>query len=115
MLVQLKKSSDEEKGEGMTVYISGPITGNPNYNDNFIKAERALQAAGYETVIPVTIGAALEKRLGRVPTWEEYMREDIKALMDCDAIFMLDGWLSSDGAKLEYQLSVEVGIEQIKL
>ena len=99
----------------MKVYISGPITGVENYNDNFIKAERALQSAGYNVVMPVTIGAALKYKMGREPTWAEYMREDIKALMDCDGIYMLDGWLASDGAKLEYQLSIEVGMQQIEL
>ena len=99
----------------MTVYISGPITGVDNYNENFIMAERALQYSGYDTVMPVTIGAALKSKLKREPTWAEYMREDIKALMDCDGIYMLDGWEKSSGARLEEHIAVRIGIKRIEL
>jgi len=99
----------------MRVYISGPITGVPDYNENFIQAERKLLAAGHDPVIPVTIGAALSARLGREPTWREYMREDIKALCDCDAIIMLDGWEKSSGARLEEHIAMRLDIKQITL
>lgn len=99
----------------MKVYISGPISGTDDYMARFGDAEKKLNNLGHDPVSPIVIGDDLESRLYRKPTWQEYMREDIKALMDCDAIYMLDGWLASDGAKLEYQLSVEVGIKRIEL
>ena len=33
--------------------------------------------------------------------WVDYMRVDIKALVDCDSILMLPNWKDSEGAKLE--------------
>ena len=43
------------------------------------------------------------------------MRRDIKLLMDCDYIYMLDNWTESTGAKTEFRLAVEIGIERLKL
>ena len=41
-------------------------------------------------------------------TWEDYMRLDIRAMMDCDTIFMLPNWTKSRGARLEHQIAVEL-------
>ena len=38
------------------------------------------------------------------------MREGIKLLMDCDAIYMLEGYEHSRGAKLELQLADKLGM-----
>ena len=105
----------ETREDDIKVYISGPITGNPDYEDDFGRAWVYLNNKGHAPISPIDIGREIKMKMGREPTWEEYMREDIKALMDCDGIYMLDGWLSSDGAKLEYQLSVEVVMVEIKL
>lgn len=81
----------------MTVYISGPMTGIPEYNrDAFLKAELRLRTLGHEVENPW--------RLGEQAGWgrHDYMRRDIAALADCDAIYMLPGWLRSWGAKREY-------------
>ena len=41
------------------------------------------------------------------------MRHDIKLLCDCDAIYMLNGWRESAGAKIEHKLARDIGIEII--
>lgn len=99
----------------MTVYISGPIDGNPNYVEDFWNAWVIMDNKGLNPVSPVDIGIALEKKLKRKPTWAEYMREDIKALMDCDGIYMLDGWEKSSGARLEEHMAMMTGIKRIEL
>ena len=40
-----------------------------------------------------------------MPTYTEYMREDIKILARCNAICMLPGWKRSKGARLEYRIA----------
>lgn len=39
----------------MRVYISGPISANPAYEEEFQDAEDKLRALGYNVVNPVTI------------------------------------------------------------
>lgn len=80
------------------VYISGPMTGIPDYNRPAFNAAAAkLRGLGFEVVNP----AEQPER----PTWEEYMRHDIKLMMDCRSIVLLPGWESSKGARVEYQIA----------
>lgn len=91
----------------MKVYISGKITGLPNYRDIFAQAERDLLAAGLQPINP----AELELQEGA--TWADYMRADIKVLCDCDAIYMLDNWRRSRGARAEHNLAKALGMQII--
>ena len=89
------------------IYISGKITNNANYKADFEAAELALKIAGFQPVNPA------EEKLPDGATWADYMRHDIKLLCDCDAIYMLDGWQESAGAKIEHKLARNLGIEII--
>ena len=92
----------------MKVYISGAITNNPNYMQDFQQAEEKLLKAGYETVNPTKIVPYDENK-----TWKDYMKEDIKVLVDCDAIFMMNGWKESKGALVEHTLAEILEMEVI--
>ena len=48
-------------------------------------------------------------------SWQSYMKEDIKALMYCDAIAMLPNYESSKGALIELNLAKSLGFEIIYL
>jgi hypothetical protein len=41
------------------------------------------------------------------------MKEDIKALCDCDQIFMLSNWVDSKGAIIEHAIAMYLGIKVI--
>lgn len=88
----------------MKVYISGPISGLPyeEVEKAFNEAEVMLQEKGYEVLNPLNNG------LPRESTWREHMRADLKLLLDCDAIYMLNGWEYSRGASLEYDLAIDL-------
>jgi len=88
------------------VYISGKITGLPIEVafSNFNNAEIKLKENGYETVNPMTINHDHNK------SWENYMRVDLKALLDCDCIYMLQDWHKSKGANIEYNLAKDLGL-----
>ncbi len=87
----------------MKVYISGPMTGVKDYNRQAFKAaEEKIKAMGYEVVNPCKLDHSGNGK------WEEYMRTDIKALMDCDAIYMLKGWEDSNGAIIELKLALDL-------
>lgn len=89
----------------MRVYISGRITG---LNDKLVEgkfraAETLLKDLGFEPVSPLKNG------LDSSHTWEEHMTKDIEMLMPCDAVFMLDNWKLSRGARIEYNIARETG------
>jgi hypothetical protein len=63
------------------IYISGKITNNANYKADFEAAEFALKIAGFQPVNPA------EEQLTDGATW-------------CDAIYMLNGWRESVGARV---------------
>lgn len=87
------------------LYISGPMSGMPDLNfPAFHAAAAALRAAGYVVVNPAEFGE------GEGKTWADYLRKDIRALMDCTDIALLDGWESSRGARLERHIALELGM-----
>lgn len=94
----------------MKIYISGKITGLlPEVADKLFKdAERKLTLDGHEVVNPMTIPHDHDK------TWLSYMRADIKALVDCDAIYMLRNWTESKGACTEFNLAHDLGLKIIE-
>ena len=90
------------------VYISGPMTGLPEFNyPEFHRVAAKLRALGYAVVNPAELAGT--KKL----EWHEYMRNDIRWLMDCDAIALLDGWPDSKGAQLELEIAQTLGMEVI--
>lgn len=92
------------------VYISGPITGVENWQENFNDAEKDLfELEGIFIVVnPVKLSQTVEKqfvKLNKTPDYTDYMRKDIKELSSCNAICMLPGWKRSKGARLEYRIA----------
>ena len=41
----------------------------------------------------------------KVPKYENYMRGDIELLINCDAIYLLENWGTSKGARLEKKIA----------
>lgn len=94
-----------DQGASQRVYISGPMTGLPEHNfPAFHNAAKRLRALGVEVVNPAEINPE-----PGMP-WAWYMRRDIKALMDCDAVATLPGWENSKGATLEVQIATALGM-----
>ncbi|WAH38589.1 DUF4406 domain-containing protein [Alicyclobacillus dauci] len=93
----------------MKIYLSGPMTGLPNFNrDTFNEVATVLRSVGYEVFNP----AEVQLDNG---TWEQYMREDIKGMMDCDRVLLLPGWQKSAGANVENRLARDVGMPRRSL
>jgi DNA primase len=87
------------------IYVSGPMTGIPEHNFPAFNAESArLRALGYEVVNPVDINP------DPGTPWNECLKADLRALLDCDTIALLPGWEGSKGAHLEVHVAHRVGI-----
>ncbi len=92
------------------IYIAGPMRGYPEHNfPAFNAAEARFRAAGFEVVSPVTIGQTLFGNDPSVPGGE-YIRADVRALADCQAIALLPGWERSTGARCEAVVARTIGL-----
>lgn len=80
----------------MRIYISGPITNNPEYMEQFAKAAETIKARGYEYINP----AELDKVLPDA-SWNDYMAVCWQLVPMADAITFLEGWETSEGAQNE--------------
>ena len=81
----------------MKIYISGPISDDPNYKARFFAAESMLRLRGYETINPgklYLVANGLEH--------SQYMKICMKLLRYADGIYLLDGFERSRGAMREY-------------
>lgn len=89
-----------------TIYISGPMTGYDDFNyPAFNAAEERLKVRGYIVINPARNQAQ--------DTWHDYLRLDIKQMMDCDAIYMLYGYYKSRGSMLELLIAKTLDFEII--
>lgn len=90
------------------VYISGPISGKEDGNQAaFYEAAYRIIKEGAFPVNPHDVGYFLPPG----SSWLDYMRVDIKALVDCDEIYMLRGWWRSRGARLEWVIARGLGMK----
>ena len=92
----------------MRVYISGAITGVKHADKLFARAEEKLELLGYDVVNPYKFGEHLKKEYAKenkVPAYEDYMKDDINLLFYCDAIYLLENWGTSKGARLEKKIA----------
>lgn len=87
----------------MKAYISGPITHNPGYRQEFEYAKQQLEAEGYIVLNPATLPGGM--------TNLDYMRITLPMLLSADVVFFLPGWTASEGANIERMLSMYCGIE----
>lgn len=103
----------------MKIYISGPITIDPdNWEKHFADAEEFLRGKypQAEIVNPLTLDQdpelieARETITDQKELWNFIMKRDISLLMHCSHIYCLRGWENSPGAKIELRTAVDVGI-----
>jgi hypothetical protein len=90
----------------MKVYLSGSITKEPDYLVAFELWEKRLKQCGYEVVNPTSFP--------EVERYEDYMKRDIRLLLDCDAIFYVNDTTTSKGAFVEGLVAKVCGIRELK-
>ena len=98
------------------IYISGPITGLERhvYLKNFDDAELKLRAMGYNVINPTKLLPSRFLWIYKIIGYKLTLLYDIWHLLNCDGIYMIDGWQWSKGARLEKNIADVFGLEIIK-
>ena len=81
----------------MKVYIAGKITGD-DYNmvtDKFLVAETQLSVAGHSVMNPTCLPLGFSHK--------DYMHICYAMIDVCDAVYFLNDWKMSKGARMEHQ------------
>jgi hypothetical protein len=92
------------------IYIAGPMAGKPLYNfPAFDAAAAQLARDGWTPINPAQIDRDAGFDPERDPVTPEFLKEamkrDLLALLEVDALALLDGWRRSRGAKAEVALA----------
>ena len=85
------------------VYLSGAISGNPNYLHEFEKTGITLRDQGFEVINPCD---------NHAETYEEYLRIDLIQLLACRYICYVNDVTTSKGAFLERIVAEVVGLRK---
>ena len=91
----------------MIIFISGPMAGIDQYNrDSFLNAEIRLSQQGYTVLSPASIiPLVLPERISHA----QYLAICFAMIDACDAVYFLNEWEQSDGARQEMQYATEHG------
>lgn len=93
------------------VYLSGPITGLPNGNKEAFQAyEDRFVNMQFEVVNPHKLHTEEQEKTFE---WSDFMKSDIKALLDCQVVAMMPGWEKSKGANIEIYIARNLNIPVI--
>lgn len=93
----------------MRIYISGPITKDPNYKTKFAKAAAKIERAGHKVINPAVLADYAPGQ-----PWSFYMTMALAALPWCDAIYMLEGYEDSPGAMIELRWAMDHNLKVYK-
>ena len=94
----------------MKYYLSGPMTGIENHNfPLFNQVAENLRQCHHDIVNPAELGEMPEPT-GKPTDWYWYLKRDIKAMIDCDAVILLPNWNESRGARLEVHVAHQLDL-----
>jgi hypothetical protein len=80
------------------LYVAGPMSGYPDCNyPAFNEAAEALRSLGYEVINPAEFGEGRH--------YVDFIREDLRLMLDCHGVATLEGWWESVGARNEVSVA----------
>ena len=86
----------------LKIYIAGQMTGIEDFNyRKFNRTEKWLRELGYIVLNPACLPQDLD--------YEDYLPINFAMIDSCDAIYMLDSWEYSPGAKQEFERAKDGG------
>ena len=91
----------------MIVYLSGPISGNPDFRETFAKAKKDLEDKGGVQVINPAVLADIATPCAL--DYEDYMSLDEALIRRADTLLLLPGWQKSPGCNRELGFAEALG------
>ena len=97
MRLSLHYKTTKKMAKNTKCYISLPISGYDLAERRRLveKVKAFLIAAGLEPISP------LDKGLSDEAPYTEHMKQDLRILLECDAICLVEGWEKSRGCNVE--------------
>lgn len=92
--------------ENKQIYICGKMTGIENYNYPKFK-ETTLMFRNKGVLVKCPTEVNIQKKEW---DWKKYMKENIKQMLDCDVVYVLDGHETSVGAIMEIDIAEKLEI-----
>ena len=88
------------------IYIAGKVTGLPEHEvrGKFSELQTNLESCGFDVVNPIEVVNDFNT------PWDAAMKLCIKALIDCDAVYLMPCHNNSKGALIEKQLAININI-----
>lgn len=88
------------------IYIAGKVSGLPlqEVTDKFADLQSNLEMFGFTVINPIEVVGDWNV------TWEYAMKLCIKALLDCDGVYLMDCHTQSVGAMIELELAKKLKI-----
>jgi nucleoside 2-deoxyribosyltransferase len=103
--------------EPTRVYIAGPMSGMPGLNfAAFFAVAQLYRRRGCVVVNPAELHPEAPDEVGQMTKeqqlehWRKCMRVDLREMLTCDMVVMLDGWTASRGATLEHHVAHSLGL-----
>lgn len=96
------------------IFISGPMTGLPDFNfPRFNLVAKQLEDASIDCINPVDVCKKYNKEtvLSDPVKFQEMIDEQQRLERECDAILLLDGWHESKGVRLELKTALELDMK----
>lgn len=90
----------------MLLYISGPVSGVPDFEKYFNMAKEIIESYGHESLSVLDCSAFKHDSF----KWSDCMKFCIEMLEKCDGIVMLPDWRTSVGATIEQAWAKKIGI-----
>lgn len=90
----------------MNVFISGKINDNPNFMEDFAKAEEKLKAKGYNVINPTKASNLLEYF-----DYADFMINSFILMKKCQAVYFLANWEDSTSSQIEKMVAKKIGLK----